>query len=332
MKAAYIEQTGPPDVIRYGELHLPKADQDQVLVRTEVLTINPVDTYIRAGAVKTALPFPFVIGRDMVGTVIETGPHVKRLRPGDRVWTNNQGYSGRQGTFAEFCAIPEQLLYPLPAGVAPRQAVALVHSALTAVIGLQYKARPTAGETIFINGGDGNIGNSVVRIAKALGARVVVTSSDLAKRAWIMEAGADLAIDYKNENVTDALRDFVPGGVDVYWDATPSPDAKRAVDVLAHRGRIVFIAGKDHETVLPSGQFYLKNCTLYGYTVTDATPAELEEYASQINHWFEKGVLKARIDRVLPLSEAAEAHRLVAGGTIFGKIILEPEHAERSAS
>jgi len=325
MKAAFIEHTGPPEVIQYGEIQIPVISADQVLVKTEALAVNPVDTYIRAGSVKTNLPFPFVIGRDLVGTVIKTGERVTRFHEGDRVWTNNQGYDGRQGTFSAYCRIPEHLLYPLPPRIDPCRAVAVVHSALTAVIGLQFKAKLTKGETLFVNGGDGNIGNAVVRIAKALGARVAVTSSNEAKRSWIVGAGADLAIDYKKENVTELLRDFAPAGVDVYWDATRAPEAKQALDVVAHRGRIVFMAGANHETLLPSGRFYLQNCTLYGYTVTDANPGELSEYAMQINRWLKEGILCARIDRVLPLSQAAEAHRLVESGQLFGKIVLEPD-------
>lgn len=112
--------------------------------------------------------------------------------------------------------------------------------------------------------------------------------------------------------------------MNVYWDASPKPDAALAVDAAAQRGRIVFMAGPNHETAFPSGRFYLKNCTLYGFTVTDATPDELAAYAAEINRWLEQEILKARIDRVLPFSEAAEAHRLVESRHPFGKVVLEP--------
>jgi NADPH2:quinone reductase len=113
-----------------------------------------------------------------------------------------------------------KICYLLPDGLDLQGAVASVHSALTAVIGLQFKVHLTAGETVFVNGGDGSVGNAVVRIAKALGARVAVTSSNEKKRAWIRNAGADLVIDYKNEDVTEKLREFAASGLNVYWDAT----------------------------------------------------------------------------------------------------------------
>ena len=168
MKAAYIEATGPPENIRYGDLPAPVAAASQVLVQVSAVAVNPIDTYIRQGTYHVELPRPFVVGRDMTGVVSQIGAGVTQFKPGDRVWCNNQGYSGRQGTFAELLAIDEQLLYRLPDGVDPIEAVAVVHSGLTAVIGLF--ARPSfARETLFVNGGDGNVGTAVLQLAKAAG-------------------------------------------------------------------------------------------------------------------------------------------------------------------
>lgn len=325
MKAAYIDRTGPPEVIRYGELPTPELGPNDVLVQVAAVAVNPIDTYIRAGKFPMRLRCPFIVGRDLTGTVAEIGSSVSRFRPGDRVWANNQGYAGRQGSFSEYCAVRQDLLYPLPPGADFRETAAVLHSALTAVLGLQFKAKLAAEETLFINGGDGNVGNAVVRIAKAMGARIAVTSSNPEKAEWIREAGADLVIDYKREDVHAALKNFAPDGINIYWDATPKPDVMLAVRAAAQRGRIVLMAGPNHETAFPSGRFYLKNCTLYGFTVTDATAEELADYAVEINQWLAQGILKARIDRVLPLSEAAESHRLVESRHPFGKVVLEPE-------
>ncbi|MGH9610732.1 MAG: NADPH:quinone reductase, partial [Bryobacteraceae bacterium] len=291
----------------------------------QAVAVNPIDTYIRAGKFPLRLRCPFIVGRDITGIVTEIGSAVTRFRPGDPVWANNQGYAGRQGTFAEYCAVREELLYPLPPGLDFRETVAVLHSALTAILGLQYKAKLVWGETLFVNGGDGNVGNAVVRIAKALGARIAVTSSNPEKAEWIRGAGADAVFDYKREDIGAALKKFAPDGVNIFWDASPKPDATLAVHAAAQRGRIVIMAGGQYETAFPSGRFYQKNCTLYGFTVTDATAEELKLYAAEINRWLEQGILQARIDRTLPLSQAAEAHRLVESGHTFGKIILEPE-------
>ena len=105
MKAAYIEKTGGPEVIQYGELPRPEPREGEVLVKVGAVSVNPIDTYIRAGMVAMQRPSPYVIGCDLAGTAERNGPNTKRFRPGDRVWGSNQGLLGRQGTFAEYAAV-----------------------------------------------------------------------------------------------------------------------------------------------------------------------------------------------------------------------------------
>lgn len=325
MKAAYIEHPGPPESIRYGELPAPVVGEQDVLVKVAAVTVDLIDTYIRSGAYKTPLPWPFIVGRDMTGVVAQIGTAVRRFKPGERVWANNQGYDGRQGTFAEYVSVDERLLYPLPPGVDMQEAVAVLHSALTAVVGLFARARLQAGETIFVNGGSGNVGSAVLQLAKASGARVIVTAGNEEKIRWCRELGADLVINYKTQNVEQAIKAFASNGVDIYWDATIAPEVERALSVIAHRGRLILMAGLTHHCTLPVGPFYTRNCTLYGFTVTDATVEELSECAAQINSWLAKGALKAKIVDTLPLSKTAEAHRMYETNELFGKLVLLPE-------
>ncbi len=325
MNAAYIERTGPPEAIRYGDLPAPVPGEREALVRVTAVTVNPIDTYIRSGAYRVDMPLPFVVGRDMTGVVSALGPGVTRFRPGDRVWCNNQGYGGRQGTFATLLAVHEQLLYPLPEGVDPIQAVTVLHSGLTAVIGLFDKARVRAGDAVFVNGGDGNVGTAVLQLARAAGGRVAVTAGSEPKAEWCRQLGADRVIAYKSEDVDAALRQFAPDGIDVYWDATGRPDVERALAVLARRGRIVLMAGLAHRCPLPVGPFYTRGGTMFGFTVTDATVEELAGSARQINGWLAKGVLRGKVHATLPLSQAAEAHRMVERGGLFGKVVLVPD-------
>ena len=109
MKAAYIEQTGPPETIIYGDLPKPSPVGAEVLVKVRAVSVNPVDTYIRNGAKYWELPKPFIVGCDLAGIIEEVGPQVKHFRVGERVWCTNQGLMGRQGTFAEYCVVDEQL-------------------------------------------------------------------------------------------------------------------------------------------------------------------------------------------------------------------------------
>ena len=324
MKAAYIDRVGPPENIQFGELPAPAVGPSDVLVKTTAVCVDPVDALIRSGQLPEDLPFPFIVGRDMAGVVQAVGPAVRRFAPGDRVWCNNQGYHGRQGTFAERVAVRDDLLYPLPPGVEDKEAVAFVHSGLTACIGLQ-DAGLRSGELLFINGGAGNVGSAVLQLARGRGARVIVTAGNDEGLAWCRELGAERAINYRTENVDQALAEVAPDGVNVYWDASGHPDFDQSVARVARRGRIVVMCGYAARPPFPVGPFYVKRCSMHGFAITYATDAELQACADEINAWLAQGKLKVRIDRILPLSAAADAHRLVEGKTpLAGKIVLVP--------
>lgn len=323
MKAAYIEKTGAPDEIRFGDLAEPTVGAKQVLVAVDAVAIDPVDTYIRKGSYKLDLPLPFIVGRDMVGQVKAVGSGVSKFKVGDRVWANNQGYSGRQGTFAETLSIDEELLYALPKNCKPLDMVATVHSALTALVGLITKAQIQPGQTLFINGGSGNVGIAATQLAKHLGARVAVTAGSDQKTQWCKDAGADCIINYKTDDVADSVRKFAPSGVNVFWDLTRTPNVDQAVELTAHRGSILLSAGVGSRSEFGVGMFYAKNLTAYGFTITDLTCEELAGYAVRLNELMAHGVFKAHIEKIMKLEETAEAHRMIENTDVAGKIIIE---------
>jgi len=330
MKAAYINQTGPPSEIIYGELPTPEPGDAQVLVKTGAVCVNPVDTYIRNGANYWDLPMPFVVGCDVAGTVVAVGPGATRFKVGDRVWGTSQGLVGRQGTFAEFSAIDECWLYPTPDEVEDETAAACALVGVTAHLGLFREARLQSGETVFVHGGSGGVGAMVVQMAKATGARVVTTGGSDEKVARCRELGADLALNYKTQNVSEELEKFSPDGVDVFWETMREPNFDEIVATLASRGRIVLMAGREARPEFPVGPFYVKGCSLHGFVMFAATDSELRTCADDMNGWLASGALKASIDRTLPLSDAATAHALQEentlqqAGTLAGKIVLKP--------
>ncbi|MCS7160719.1 MAG: alcohol dehydrogenase catalytic domain-containing protein, partial [Gemmatales bacterium] len=163
MKAAYYTETGGPEVIRYGELPTPEPREGEVLVRIAAASLNPIDTYIRAGTVAMPRPNPYIPGCDLAGTVVKLGPGVQRFQVGDRVWGSNQGLFGRQGTFAEYAAVREDWLYPIPAGVSEQEAAAVALVGITAHLGLFRCARLQPGEVVYVNGGTGGVGSMVVQ-------------------------------------------------------------------------------------------------------------------------------------------------------------------------
>jgi len=330
MKAAYIHQPGDPASIVYGDLPVPMPGPTQCLVRVGAVSVNPVDTYIRGGLVQMPLPSPFIIGCDCAGVVAEIGSDVTHFMPGDRVWGTNQGLLGRQGTFAEYAAIDECWLYPTPANVSDEQAAALALVAITAHLGLVRDAELLSGETLFVNGGSGGVGSAVVQIAKILGARVITTAGNERKAEVCGRLGADHVILYQATGVAGPLKKIAPTGVHVWWETLREPDFDLAISSLAARGRMVLMAGRDARPPFPVGPFYVKGCSLHGFVMFLATPEEQRACAEDINEWTHAGRLKANIDRVLPLSAAAEAHELQEQNTVRltgvlqGKIVLKP--------
>jgi NADPH2:quinone reductase len=330
MKAAYINQTGAPDVITYGDLPAPKPTRRQCLIKVAAVDVNPIDVYVRSGAIPAKLSFPFILGRDLAGTVVEAGAGVKGFKVGDRVWATNQGTDGRPGTFAEFAAVDHRWLHPIPEGISDDDIVALSLVGVTAQLGLVRSANLKAGEVLFVNGGTGGVGACVVQMAKILGARVIATAGSDQKAAACRDLGADLAINYKTQDVAAAIKEFAPEGVNVWWETVREPDFDKTVSLLALRGRMILMAGRDARPAFPVGPFYVKDCSLHGFAMFNASAREQRAAANALNRWVAEGKLRARIDRVLPLSQAAEAHRLQEENTLHktgalaGKVVLKP--------
>lgn len=330
MKAAYINQVGPPENIQYGDVPTPSPTSSQVLVRVGAVAVNPIDTYIRNGANYWELPKPYIVGCDLAGVVTEVGPNAKRFSVGDRVWGSNQGLMGRQGTFAEFCATDEAWLYPTPKGVSDEDAAACALVGITAHLGLFQNAKLRSGETLFVNGGSGGVGSMVIQMAKAAGARVLATAGSDEKIAECRKLGADGAVNYKTQDIAAAVKEFSSSGMHVYWETTRDPDFDKIVSYLGERGRIILMAGREARPQFPVGPFYVKGCSLHGFVMFKATPDEQRSAAEDINKWLAAGKLKANISKVFPLSEAAAAHRLQEDntlrktGTLAGKIVLKP--------
>lgn len=335
MKAAYIDQTGPPEIIQIGDVPKPKIDPGQVLVRVHAASVNPIDTYIRSGVVAADLPKPFIIGSDFSGVIEEVGEEVVNLPVGMRVWGSNQGLLGRQGTVAEYVAVDADLVYPTPGNVADDTAAAVALVGITAHLGLVREAKLQEGETLFINGGSGGVGSMVVQMAKAIGARVITTAGTEEKAEMCRSYGADLVLNYKTDDVPTAVKEFCSWGVDVWWETLREPDFDRAIDLLAPRGRMLVMAGRDARPEFPVGPFYVKECRLMGFVMFKAPAAEQQKAGMNINQWLASGKLKVPIGATFPLDQAAAAHTLQedntlrAAGTLQGKIVIEVASGEQ---
>jgi NADPH2:quinone reductase len=331
MKAAFYDTPGPPDVIQYGDLPTPESKAGEVRVKVAAAALNPIDTYIRSGAVSMNQPKPAIPGCDLAGTVEALGPGAKRFKVGDRVWGSNQGLFGRQGTFAEYAGVAEEWLCPTPANVNDVEAAAIALTGITAHVGLFRCAKLRPGEVVFVNGGTGGVGSMVVQMGKAVGAKVIATVGSEDKAKQCRELGADRVIIYKSEDIPTAIKEFTGGqGVHVWYETQREPDFLKTVPLLSQRGRMIVMAGRQAQPIFPLGPFYTKDCSLFGFAMFNATPVEQQACAEDINRWLAARKLRALVGKTFSLTEAAAAHRLQEentvqkAGTLTGKIVVMP--------
>ncbi len=331
MKAAYFEKTGSPEVIQIGELPVPVPQAGEVLVRVTAAAINPIDVYIRSGAAPMPLPRPAITGTDFAGTVEAVGAGMQTWKPGERVWGSNQGLLGRQGSCAEFLAVDEQWLYQTPQGVPDLQAATVALVGITAHLGLFQCAKLQPGETVFVNGGTGGVGSMVVQMAKAVGANVITTAGSPNKEAIARDLGADHVINYRASDFVDQVKAASgPAAIQVWYETQPPTDFDRTIELMAKRGRIVVMAGRQARPAFPNGPFYVKGLSLHGFAMFNMTGAEQRVCADEINRWLLAGQLKSIIGATFPLAETVAAHKLQEentlgkAGTLVGKIAILP--------
>lgn len=323
MRAAYINSLGGPEVIEVGELPVPEPGPTDVLVRMVASEVNHVDQFVRSGAYPTHTPFPFIIGRDVVGTVVATGSGVGHLRPGDRVWSNSLGVHGRQGTFAEYVLIPTDRTYRLPDGVEPDDAAVVLHAAATAHIGLFRRARLNPGETVYVGGGAGAVGSAIVQLARAAGARVVATASPRDEQ-WCRTCGAEAVVDYHDPDLYRRLADAAPQGIDLWWDNSGSHDFDAALPLLNDGGSVVLMAGMQARPTLPVGGLYTRDLSIHGFAISNAGVDDLAAAAGAINRLLEQGRLGGRTARTYSLQQARQAHQAIATEHLRGRLLIHP--------
>ncbi|WP_306368838.1 zinc-binding dehydrogenase [Nocardiopsis sp. CC223A] len=319
MYAAYIDRLGGPELIRHGTLPDPDPGPGEVLVEVDFATVNHVDTFVRSGAWRTPLTFPFAVGRDLVGSVVRAAPDVQDgPPPGTPVWSLSMGYDGRQGAAAERVAVPADRLYPMPAGVDPAALVALAHPAATAYLALATHGRLRPQEEVVVVGAGGNVGTALVAMAVHAGARVTAVAS-AADTDHCRGSGAHAVLDRRDPELYERIADLHPRGVDLYVDAAGRNEVEPALAVLARRGRLVLLAGMGARPVLPVGSLYLLDRSILGFAISQATVDELAEAAAQVGRLAARGVLRPRRHDIVPLEHTARVHRAVEEGAARGR-------------
>jgi NADPH2:quinone reductase len=322
MKAIRIHQVGGPEAMRLEDLPDPMPGAGEALVGVEASGVNFIDVYHRTGLYKTALPL--TLGQEGAGTVLATGDGVSEVRPGDRV-----AWFGAFGSYATRAVVPAQRLVAVPDGVSTRQAAAVMLQGMTA----HYLARSTyalkPGDVCIVQAAAGGVGQLLTQIATRLGATVLGTVGGEAKARLAREAGAARTVDYTKEDFVAAAKELTGGrGVQVVYDSVGRTTFDGSLASLAPRGMLVSF-GQSSGAVPPfdplrlsqGGSLYLTRPTLAHYV---ASREELLSRAGEVLGWVKDGTLRVRVDREVPLADAAAAHRALEARETAGKVLLIP--------
>ncbi|MGJ7615434.1 MULTISPECIES: NADP-dependent oxidoreductase [unclassified Variovorax] len=331
MRAFIIDRYGKKEVGRIGEMPDPEVRDDDVLVQIHAASINPLDSKIKSGEFKLILPYrlPLVLGNDMAGTVVRVGARVRKFKPGDEVYARPD--DDRIGTFAEFIAVKESSLARKPVNLGMVEAASLPLVALTAWQVLVETAKLKKGQKVLIHAGSGGVGTIAIQLAKHLGAFVATTTST-ANIAWMKALGADVVIDYKQQDFAAVLR-----GYDVVLNSLGIDELNKSLQVLKPGGHLISISGPPTPAfaaarglawplrqVLRLLSFGIrrkarKNGVEYTFVFMRADGAQLREITSLV----ESGAIRPVVDKVFPFQDIHKALAYVDSGRAKGKVVVQ---------
>lgn len=330
MKAFFIDRYGESQG-RIGEVPEPEPGINDVLIKVHASSVNLLDSKIRKGEFKLILPysFPLIMGNDLAGVVVRVGAGVRHFKPGDEVYARPP--ESRIGTFAELIAVDQSALALKPKNITMEQAAALPLVALTAWQVLVETARLKKGQKVFIHAGSGGVGSIAIQLAKHLGAFVATTTST-SNVDWVKALGADVVIDYKQQNFETVLRDY-----DVVLNSLGPVELEKSLSVLKPGGQLISISGpptaefaKEQKLfwglgwvmrLLSSGirRKARKKDVRYAFVFMRASGAQLEKITALV----ESGVITPVVDRTFPFESTAEALSYVERGRAKGKVVIK---------
>jgi NADPH:quinone reductase-like Zn-dependent oxidoreductase len=342
MKAVVFEQHGGPAVLDYKEVPDPKPGRGDVLIEVKATSVNHIDIFLRRGMPGIKVTMPKIVGSDAAGIIRETGPDVSGLAAGQRV-TINPGIScgrcefctagfgsqcvsyamvgeNRDGAYAELVAVPAHIVLPIPDSLSFEAAAAAPLVFLTAWSMMVGKGNIRPGEDVLILGAGAGVGTAAIQIAKLAGCRVYATASTDEKLERARKLGADVLINYKNEEFDKKIRDLTnKRGVDVVVDYVGADTWVRSLRSARKGGRVLTCGA----TTGFAPQTDLRQIFFRQVQVIGSTMGSHREFLEVMKCIF-RGELTPVIDKVLHLSEARKAHELVEERAIFGKIVLTP--------
>jgi len=325
MKAIIVHQFGGPEVLRLEEVANPSPGPSEIVVRIKAAGVNPVDTYIRAGAHAVKPSLPYVPGSDGAGIIESVGSGVKEFAVGDRVYIAGFDKTGRTGTYAERTICSVSQVHPLPGRTSFAQGAALGIPYETAYRALFQRAGARPAETVLVHGATGGVGTAAVQIARAHGMRVIGTAGTDDGLRLVREQGADVAVSHREPGYLDAIRSATGGrGVDVVLEMAAHLNLDKDLSLLAPRGRVVVICNRVRVEI-DARKAMGRDAAILGMTLFNATESDLVSIHAALVAGLENGTLNPVIAREMPLAEAARAHEAVMQPGAHGKIVLVPE-------
>lgn len=326
MQAAFYERIGTArEVLHIDEMPTPLPGDGEVRVEVAWSGVNPSDVKSRAGTRTKSLPFPRIIPHsDGAGVIDEVGPNVPSARIGERVWIWNAAWMRPFGTAAQYVVLPSEQAVPLPQNADLAAGACLGIPALTA-----YHAVTADGgvkdKHVLIAGGAGAVGHYAIQLARINGARqIIATVSGPEKAALAREAGADLVLNYRTDDLAATIDQATNGlGVDHIVEVDFAANINTDIAVLRQGGEVIVYGSGDPEISVPFSPAIRKGVHLYFFIVYNLDPAVRERAIADLTVLLEGNHLIHNIAARLPLARIAEAHDLVESGRMIGNVVLE---------
>ena len=333
MKAIEIPAPGPPEVLRLVGRPDLRPQSGEVLVEVVAAGVNRPDLLQRKGQYPPPPGVSDIQGLEIAGRIVALGSDLPRSASG-RVWNVGDEVCAlvAGGGYAEQCVVSGLQCLPVPAGLALEVAAAIPETYFTVWTNVFDRGRLAAGEWLLVHGGTSGIGSTAIQLAVARGAKVITTAGSPDKCEATLRLGATRAINYRTEDFVTVVRDTTNNrGVDVVLDIIGGPYLPKNLDCLAKEGRLVQIGLQGGASAeVPLRPIMLRRLTITGSTLRIRSAEEKGAIAAALERevWplLESGRVRPVIDAVLPLSEAAEAHRRLEAGEVIGKIVLKVQH------
>ena len=325
MNAVVITAPGGPEVLALERRPLPAPEPGQVLVKVAAAGVNGPDLMQRRGLYPPPPGASDLLGLEVAGTVVAIGDAVTGWSLGDRVTALTNG-----GGYAEYCAVDARHCLPLPGGLSFEQAASLPETLFTVWSNIFLDAGLAAGETLLVHGGAGGIGSTAIQLAKARGATVIATDSPAERCAFCRQLGADIVIDYREEDFVARVREA--GGANVILDIVGGSNVVANFKAAAPDGRIVQLAfAQGSKVEIDLMPVMLKRLVYRGSTLRSRPADYKARVAADLRRhvWplLESGRVRPVVDAVFALEAAAQAHQLMESAGHRGKIVLVPGHA-----